>query len=149
MAKAVSCVICRGSGAAEFIDDYLELADHDSDAQSVLLQPAISNRHEKLGDSLVGMSKHVNFAVLADEIDTALPRPSSSVASDLIVDSTSGASRPSRSSLDTTTVSRARNLPLTVSSYQYSTAYPARSPQAVDCLWSAPLSRRVRIQKLP
>ena len=35
-----------------------------------------ANRRSKLGDPLVGLSKHVDFAALADEIDTALPRPS-------------------------------------------------------------------------
>ena len=34
------------------------------------------NRRSKLGDPLVGLSKHVDFGSLADEIDTALPRPS-------------------------------------------------------------------------
>lgn len=29
------------------------------------------NRRSKLGDPLVGLSKHVDFAALADEIDTA------------------------------------------------------------------------------
>ena len=34
------------------------------------------NRRSKLRDPLVGLSKHVDFRALADEIDVALPRPS-------------------------------------------------------------------------
>lgn len=33
-------------------------------------------RRSKLGDPRVGLSKHVDFCALADEIDVALPRPS-------------------------------------------------------------------------
>ena len=48
----------------------------------IMLKPSLfaeeerGNRRSKLGDPLVGLSKHVDFAALADKIDTALPRPS-------------------------------------------------------------------------
>ncbi|MFC6519817.1 transposase [Undibacterium arcticum] len=34
------------------------------------------NRRSKLGDPLVGLTNHVDFVALANEIDLALPRPS-------------------------------------------------------------------------
>ena len=43
---------------------------------SLFAEEERGNRRSKLGDPLVGLSKHVDFAALADEIDTALPRPS-------------------------------------------------------------------------
>ncbi len=43
---------------------------------SLFAEEERGDRRSKLGDPLVGLSKHVDFAALADEIDTALPRPS-------------------------------------------------------------------------
>jgi IS5 family transposase len=43
---------------------------------SLFAEEERGNRRSKLGDPLVGLSKHVDFAALADEIDNALPRPS-------------------------------------------------------------------------
>ena len=43
---------------------------------SLFAEEERGNRRSKLGDPLVGLSKHVDFGALADEIDTALPRPS-------------------------------------------------------------------------
>ena len=43
---------------------------------SLFAEEERGNRRSKLGDPLVGLSKHVDFSALADEIDTALPRPS-------------------------------------------------------------------------
>jgi hypothetical protein len=44
---------------------------------SLFAEEKCGNRRSKLGDLLVGLSKHVDFSALADEIDIALPRPSS------------------------------------------------------------------------
>lgn len=43
---------------------------------SLFAEEERGSRRSKLGDPLVGLSKHVDFGALADEIDTALPRPS-------------------------------------------------------------------------
>jgi IS5 family transposase len=43
---------------------------------SLFAEEERGNRRSKLGDPRVGLSEHVDFAALADEIDTALPRPS-------------------------------------------------------------------------
>ena len=43
---------------------------------SLFAEEERGNRRSELSDPLVGLSKHVDFAALADEIDTALPRPS-------------------------------------------------------------------------
>ena len=43
---------------------------------SLFAEEERGNRRSKLGDPLIGLSKHVDFAALADETDTALPRPS-------------------------------------------------------------------------
>ena len=43
---------------------------------SLFAEEERGNRRQKLGDPLVGLIKHVDFAVLATGIDTALPRPS-------------------------------------------------------------------------
>ena len=43
---------------------------------SLFAEEERGNRRSKLGDPLVGLSKHVDFSALADEINTALPRPS-------------------------------------------------------------------------
>lgn len=40
---------------------------------SLFAEEERGNRRSKLGDPLVGLSKHVDFSALADEIDTALP----------------------------------------------------------------------------
>ena len=39
---------------------------------SLFTEEERGNRRSKLGDPLVGLSKHVDFAALADKIDTAL-----------------------------------------------------------------------------
>ena len=43
---------------------------------SLFAEEERGNRRSKPGDPLVGLSKHVDFAALADEIDIAVPRPS-------------------------------------------------------------------------
>jgi IS5 family transposase len=43
---------------------------------SLFAEEGCGNRRSKLSDPLVGLSKHVDFGALADEIDMALPRPS-------------------------------------------------------------------------
>ena len=43
---------------------------------SLFAEEERGSRRSKLSDPLVGLSKQVDFAVLADEVDTALPRPS-------------------------------------------------------------------------
>lgn len=43
---------------------------------SLFAEEERGKRRSKFGDPLVGLSKHVDFAALANEIDIALPRPS-------------------------------------------------------------------------
>jgi IS5 family transposase len=43
---------------------------------SLFAEEERGNKRLKLGDPLVGLSRHVDFAALSNEIDTALPRPS-------------------------------------------------------------------------
>ena len=38
---------------------------------SLFAEEELGNRRSKLGDLLVGLSKHVDFGALTDEIDTA------------------------------------------------------------------------------
>jgi IS5 family transposase len=43
---------------------------------SLFAEEERGNRRSKLGDPLIGLSKHVDFAALANDIDVGLPRPS-------------------------------------------------------------------------
>ena len=43
---------------------------------SLFAEEELGNRRSKLGDPLFGLSKHVDFAALANEIDSGLRRPS-------------------------------------------------------------------------
>jgi IS5 family transposase len=43
---------------------------------SLFAEEERGSRRSRLGDPLVGLSKHVDFGAFGDEIDTALPRPS-------------------------------------------------------------------------